>query len=118
MTKIAMSDQEADLAHYELGSSRGAMYARANEPAWIANEPFYLNGHGYKVGSTFTKLGGHRKATAFELMDGHWIEYAGRIDNLLLFKSDGVDLDGWYYAFYQVGDQLLIVSDSGAHDVW
>lgn len=118
MTRIGLMDQESGLARYELGSVNSVMYARVNEPAWIANEPFFLNGYRFKVGSVFQKLGGHRPATTFEMQDGHWLEYAGRIDELLLFLPDGKSEGGWYYAFFSVGERLLSISGHGAYDIW
>lgn len=117
MAKIGMVDDADGLATYQIGFFGGAMYAKVDDPAWIEQAPFKLNGKQCKVGEVFTKLGGQRKATTFELQEGHWIEYVGRIDDLLLFNSDGESEDGWYYAFYQIDEggagRLLIANTNG-----
>lgn len=122
MTKIAVADQEDGLVKYHLGSLNGAMYVKLTDPAWIEQSPFKLNGKLHSVGETFTKLGTRPRRT-FCLQQGHFIEYVGRIDNLLLFTSDGVATGNWYHAFYAIGEQdfggrLLIVHDIGVSDVW
>lgn len=122
MTKIAVADQEDGLVKYQIGSLNGAIYAQLTDPAWIEQRPFKLNGKLHSIGETFTMLGTRPRRT-FCLQQGHFIEYVGRIDDLLLFMSDGEATENWYYAFYAIGEEdvggrLLIVTGDGAADIW
>lgn len=118
MTKIGMIEETEGLARYELGDLNGVMYAKVDDPGWIELASFQFGGRTHKVGETFTKLG-TRKRRSFETDPGHWLEYAGRIGDLLLFRLDGQDSE-WYHAFYESPDgRLLVVSTEGtAYDIW
>lgn len=117
--KVAAKEFNKDLATYELAYADGAMLAFVKEQAWIENKPFNLNGEKFSPGKRFTQIGGKRKATTFEMQDGHWLEYCGRIDDLLLFKPDSTDLDGWFYAFFQAVERLFITDLKGnGADFW
>lgn len=119
MVKITFAEFEDGLAEYRLGYFAGAMYAQVKELAWVTKEPFKLNSKKYAVGETFTQLGKQREATIFEMQDGHWLEYAGKIDTLLLFKADGESNENVFYAFFQVEDRLCLTDMKGnARDIW
>lgn len=117
MAEVGFAEEDVGLVKYQVGYANGAMYVQLTDDAWIEHKPFKLGGKLHPVGSEFTKLGTKPRRT-FSMMPGHYLKYEGRVENVLLFSSDGEVEDGFYYGFYVVGDRLLLGGPNGMSDIW
>jgi|GEM_PF-2053610 len=97
----------------------GAMYGILEDGDDLRPEAVQLSDSLIIPGDRITRIGGKNRSS-FQMMDGFWLEYVGRMDNALLFKSGPAGTDGkpWYYAFYYVDPEILIIgTGAGCMDI-
>ena len=97
----------------------GAMYGMLEEGEKIRTEAVQLGEQLIVPGDKISKIGRKARST-FEMQDGFWLEYVGRVDRTLLFVSrpTGANGDPWYYAFHYVDPETLIIgSEHGCRDI-
>lgn len=97
----------------------GAMYGMLEEGKSIRPEAVQLGEQLIVPRDRITKIGSKAR-TSFEMQDGFWLEYVGRVDRTLLFVSrpTGANGDPWYYAFHYVDPETLIIGSAhGCKDI-
>ncbi|REK60130.1 MAG: hypothetical protein C6W55_00080 [Thermobacillus sp.] len=97
----------------------GAMYGMLDDGDEIRPEVVQLGDRLIIPGDRITRIGS-KDRSSFHMQGGFWLEYAGRVDNALLFTSgpSGVDGNPWYYAFFYVDPEtLLIGGGTGCMDI-
>lgn len=97
----------------------GAMYGRLESGEHIHEESVLLGNAIIAPGELISRIG-TKQRTMFEMKDGFHLQYVGRVDSHLLFKSvpTGCNGDPWYYTFMYVNNKtLLLGSHSGCRDI-
>lgn len=98
----------------------GAMYARLNKEEMnkIERDSVKL-GDGVLNPGEFVRKLGEKKRSSFEMQDGYFLRYEGRLGKYLLFGVNDIESqDGLFYAFGYVDPNTLIVGNkSGGWDV-
>ncbi|GAW29385.1 hypothetical protein [Carboxydocella sp. ULO1] len=93
---------------------RGAMYAKVEEGDQIQRVPIELGDKTLHPGQYVKRLG-HKKRSSFEMKDGWYLRYEGRIDEILLFSVNAIGTEGtdnFYYAFVQITPNDLLVQSA------
>lgn len=97
----------------------GAMYGKLDPDEQISCESILLGTAIVSPGELISRIG-KKKRTMFEMMDGHFLQYVGKIDDHILFKSvpTGCNGDPWYYTFMYVNSDTLLAGDrKGCRDI-
>lgn len=89
---------------------QGAMYAFL-EGEEIDTCPTKLGGTFIKPGDCVSKLGEKHRSN-FEIKDGYFLEYVGKIDDTLLFRTYGTEGRNNFYAFYYTDEHTLLIQSS------
>jgi hypothetical protein len=90
---------------------KGAMYAKL-EGEQIERVPVEL-GDGILKPGEFVKNLGEKQRTSFEMQDGYFLKYVGRVGKTLLFNVNDYPDDDWYYAFEYISPKVLILGSKG-----
>lgn len=97
----------------------GAMYGQLEAGDTIDVSPIQLGDELIQPGDRIARIGAKKRAM-FSMSDGFALQYAGRVDKHILFKSHptGVDGNPWYYAFAYADPYTLVVgSAKGCSDI-
>lgn len=99
-------------------TQNGAMYAELEEGDEIQKKPIELGDGTLHPGEYVNKLGEKRRSS-FEMQDGWYLKYVGRVNDVLLFNTncarDSYDI---YYAFYYYDkNTLLIIGRGQGYDI-
>lgn len=89
---------------------QGAMYAFL-EGEEIDQSPTKLGGLYINPGDCVSKLG-EKCRSSFEMKDGYYLEYVGKIDDTLLFRTYGYEGRNAFYAFYYTDENTLLIQSS------
>ncbi|WP_410512071.1 hypothetical protein PaeBR_18805 [Paenibacillus sp. BR2-3] len=94
-----------------------AMWAEL-EPSDVIDEvSVRLGAEMVKPGDRISRIG-KKKRSLFEMKEGHYLRYVGRIGRTLLFKTPELDPTNLYYAFeYVTSDTLLVGGAQGCMDI-
>jgi hypothetical protein len=93
----------------------GAMVAKLEPGDVIDPVPVPL-GDGMLHPGEFVARLGEKKRSSFEMEDGYFLRYEGRIGNTLLFGVNDLPADEWYYAFEYIAHTTLILG--GRRGCW
>ena len=97
----------------------GASYAKLEPGEELDLTPVPLGDLIIKPGDFVNKLG-HKARSMFEMKEGWYLRYLGRVDRKLLFDTNTKSCDpkGWAYAFdYVDRNTLLVGSTKGCSDI-
>lgn len=97
----------------------GAMYGRLEPEDQIQEEAILLGDAILAPGELVSRIG-TKQRTMFKMKDGYHLQYVGRVDSHLLFKSvpTGCNGDPWYYSFMYVNNETLLLGSSrGCRDI-
>jgi hypothetical protein len=89
----------------------GAMYAKL-EGEQIERVPVEL-GDGILKPGEFVKKLGEKHRSSFEMQDGYFLRYVGRVGKTILFNVNDFADDDWYYAFEYISPEVLILGSKG-----
>ena len=99
-----------------VGFYDGAMYVQA-EDVEIDISPIKLGNKYITPGSYINKLG-DKKRTSFEMQDGWYLRYVGKLERYLLFGVNSKSQRNMYYAFIYVDSETLLIQNNvGFRDV-
>ena len=94
-------------------SVNGAMYVEVEESD-ILKEPIELGNGVISPGEYVSRLG-EKKRSSFEMQEGWYLKYVGRVDDVILFDTNGNgDSGDIYYAFHYINKNLLLVTGGGS----
>jgi len=90
---------------------RGSMYAKIEEGDEILREPVQLGDKLLYPGQYVNRLG-HKYRSSFEMQDGWYLRYEGRVGKFLLFGVNATAEDNFYYAFMYINPNELLVQSA------
>ncbi|MFV9511818.1 hypothetical protein [Tepidibacillus sp. LV47] len=98
----------------------GAMYAEIEEGDVIERAPIELGDKILEPGDYVRKIG-EKKRTSFEMQDGYYLKYIGKIDKYLLFLTNSYEdwqNSKFFYAFAYVDNNTLVIGGrKGVRDI-
>jgi hypothetical protein len=95
----------------------GAMYAQLETGDEIERTPVEL-GDGVLHPGEFVSRLGERKRSSFEMQEGFFLRYVGKIGKTLLFNVNNYEDDDIFYAFnYLSPSKLLVVGRGKGWDI-
>lgn len=96
----------------KVGYFNGAMYVKL-EGEKIEVVSVELGDKTLHPGQYVSKLG-EEKRTSFEMNDGWYLKYVGKVEDYILFdvNSSSLNIDNYYYAFAYVNKNTLLVQGS------
>jgi hypothetical protein len=91
---------------------KGAMYAELESHDKIEQTPVEIGDGILRPGEFVSRLG-EKKRSSFEMKDGFYLRYEGRIGKTILFNVNNYENDGIFYAFNYISPTKLLVVGGG-----